>query len=474
MKNTTKKNSKMTAAQSWKPLWTLVSLCLAAALLLALPAQSQATFTYEDERRVGKELYDKIKEADLLLTDDPLVDYVREIGERLIRQDNRYPLDFTFSVIGSSGINAFATPGGYIYVFTGLVKLAENESQLAGVLAHEIAHVKARHIAQMIAKSKRLNVATLAAVIAGALVGGGDAAAALAGLTSAASVTMSLKYSREHEEEADRLGMAYLVGSGYSGQAMLDFLKIMQFNQFYSSAVPSYFLTHPQTSDRIRYLTLLLETRYRQEGATEIVGGFDRHQTRLYLKRQSPRDNLRYFAERARQNPNDAEAHYGLAVSESKMGRFNDAARSFTRALELNPRDIEIMRDYGISFFEGGDIPNALEQLGHAWVLGARDRDTLFYLGKSYEMREDYRAALDMFSTINEINPDDSEIFYNLAMMYGKTGDLGESHYYFGKYFKKIGRESSAQFHFKTALDHVPAQSPRAEDIRKEMAAGES
>lgn len=474
MKNTTKKNPSLTIPRPSKLSRILVSLFLAAAFLCALPAPSQAAFTFEDERRVGKELYDSIKEAGLLLTDDPLAKYVEKIGERLVKQDNRYPLDFTFSVIGSSGINAFATPGGYIYVFTGLVKLAENESQLAGVLAHEIAHVKARHIAQMIAKSKRHSAASLAAILAGALIGGGEAAAALVGLTSAASITMNLKYSREHEEEADRLGMGYLVESGYSGQAMLDFLRIMQFNQFYSSAVPSYFLTHPQTSDRIRFLTLLLETRYNQEGETEIFGGFDRHQTRLHLKRQSPRDNVRYFAERTRQNPNDGEAYYGLAVSESKMGRFDDAARSFTQALELKPKDIDIIRDFGISFFEKGDIPNAMEYLRQAWALGARDRDTLFYLGKSYEMEGNYRAALDMFRTINEINPDDNDIFYNLAMMYGKTGDLGESHYYFGKYFKKTGRTSSAQFHFKTALDHVPAQSSRADDIRKEMAAGET
>ncbi|MCK9229462.1 MAG: M48 family metalloprotease [Syntrophales bacterium] len=464
----------MTATRPWKPLRALLSLFVAASLLLALPSPSQATFTYDDERRVGKELYDKIKEAGLLLTDDPLVDYVNEIGERLIRQDNRYPLDFTFSVIQSSGINAFATPGGYVYVFTGLVKLAENESQLAGVLAHEIAHVKARHIAQMVSASKRLGVASLAAVLAGALIGGGEAAAALMGLTSAASATMTLKYSREHEEEADRLGMGYLVGAGYLGRSMLDFLKIMQFNQFYSNTVPSYFLTHPQTSDRIRYLTLLLETRYRQEGETEMYGGFERHKTRLYLKRQSPRDNLRYFAERIRQNPLDPEAHYGLAVSESKTGQYDAAAQSFTRALELKPEDIEIIRDFGISFFEKGDIPAALDQLGQAWNRGARDRDTLFYLGKSYEMEGDYPAALDMFRTINEINPNDSEIYYNLAMMYGKTGELGESHYYFGKYFKSTGKMSSARFHFKTALDQVPPESPRAGDIRKEMDPGES
>lgn len=446
----------------------MIPLFLAATVLTG-PLPALASFTLEDEKRIGQEIYDRISEAGLLLADDPLTDYVDEIGQRLVKQDDRYPLDFTFSVIRSSGINAFATPGGYIYVFTGLLRLAEDESQLAGVLAHEIAHVKSRHIAQMIAKQQKHSIASLAAIVGGALLGGGEAAAAVAGLTTATSTTLSLKYSREHEEEADRLGMSYLVGTGYSGQGMLDFLKIMQFNQFYSNTIPSYFLTHPHTSDRVRYLTLLLQTRYNQLGKTEIFGGFARYQTRLYLKTQSPQDNMRYFAELTGKDPNDVEALYGLAVSQSKAGRFEAANGAFLRALELKPSDGEIMRDFGISYFQQGDIINAVSKLNKAYELGSRDRDTLFYLGKSYETAGEYSTALDIFRIINEQNPDDSEIYYNLAMMYGKIDSLGESHYYFGKYFKSMGRTSSALHHFKTALDHVPPRSARAEDIKREM-----
>ena len=237
-------------------------------------------FSYEDERKVGKEIYDSIKDAGFLVEDEELNAYINEIGNRLVKQGDQYPLDFTFSIIRSSGINAFATPGGYIYLFTGLIKLAEDESQIAGVLAHEIAHVKARHIARMIAQQRKQTIGTLAAMIAGAFLGGGEGLAAAAGLASATAATMSLKYSREHEEEADRLGMAYMTSIGYDGQGMLDFLRIMRFNQYYSSAIPSYFLTHPETSERIRYLTLLLQTRYSNGGATEILGGLERHQTR--------------------------------------------------------------------------------------------------------------------------------------------------------------------------------------------------
>ncbi|HET58572.1 MAG TPA: tetratricopeptide repeat protein [Deltaproteobacteria bacterium] len=435
----------------------------------AFPAPSHADFTYEDEKRLGKEFYEKIKEADMLVKDEQLNEYIDKIGRRLLTRDNRYPLDFTFSVIRSSGINAFATPGGYIYLFTGLINLVENESQLAGVLAHEIAHIQARHIAQMIAKSKQHSIATLAALIAGAFLGGGEGAAVMGSLASATSASMSLKYSREHEEEADRLGMSYLTGAGYNGRGMLEFLKIMQFNQYYSTAIPSYFLTHPKTSDRITYLTMLLETRYSDKGAKEIVGGLPRYQTRLHLMFGTPRDNMRIFSDRIDRNPDDVEALYGLAVSESEMGRIESSRRHFRRALELSPLDWEITRDFGISLFEQGNVEYALAMLKRAYGMKKEDRDILFYLGRCYETMNQPETAISYFRHVNTTDPDDEDTLYHLAVNYGNTGELGLSHYYFGFYFKKTGKTKSALFHFRTALEHLSTDSPQAGDIRKAM-----
>ena len=189
-----------------------------------------AEFTFEDEKKLGKELYDKLNRSDLLLKEARVATYINDLGQKILAQSNKkVPFDFRFSVVKGSAINAFATPGGYVYVNAGTIILADNECELAGVVAHEIAHVNARHIAEMIEKQKKMSFATLAAILAGAVLGGGGAATeALIGMSLATSATLSLKYSRENEEEADRLGMQYLVAAGYDPRGMLDFMKIMK------------------------------------------------------------------------------------------------------------------------------------------------------------------------------------------------------------------------------------------------------
>ena len=176
----------------------------------------------------------------------------------VLKQTQKAPFNFRFLIINSSAINAFATPGGYIYINKGLISVAENEGELAGVIAHEIGHANARHIASIIEKSQKLNIATLAAIIAGAFLGGGgEATAAIAAFSLAGNSSLTLKYMREHEEEADRLGIVYLVDAGYYPAAMVDFLKIMKQHEFLSKTMPSYLLTHPGTDDRIFYLDSL-------------------------------------------------------------------------------------------------------------------------------------------------------------------------------------------------------------------------
>ena len=150
----------------------IITCCVVIMICFVVVEPSCASFTLEDERRLGKEFYEKIRTNGMLFEDRDLIEYVDTIGRRLLAQGDEYPLDFTFSVIENAGINAFATPGGYVYVYTGLIGLAENEDQLAGVLAHEIAHVKARHIARTIEKSKKMNIATIAAILTGAFLGG--------------------------------------------------------------------------------------------------------------------------------------------------------------------------------------------------------------------------------------------------------------------------------------------------------------
>ncbi len=124
-----------------------------------------AEFTIDDEKKLGKEFYEKMENNHFLLENKQLNDYINQIGNLILAKSKKGPFGFHFSIVNNNGINAFATPGGYIYINKGLINAAENEGELAGVIAHEIGHANARHIASIIEKSQKLNIATLAAIM---------------------------------------------------------------------------------------------------------------------------------------------------------------------------------------------------------------------------------------------------------------------------------------------------------------------
>lgn len=451
------------------PKWVLLFFLL---VMLAggLPRTSLASFTLEDENKLGKEFYNKLEKGRFILHNERVNTFLTLLGDRILVHSDKAPFAFKFSIIRSSAINAFATPGGYVYINQGLINLVENESQLAGVLAHEIAHVNGRHIAELVDKSQKINLSTLAAVLAGAFLGGGgDLTAAVTSFSVAAATSLSLKYSREHEESADRTGLGYLVAAGYNGKSMLDFLKIMRRYEYYSNTIPSYFLTHPGTEERSHYIDALLQTRHRQGGADQIIGDLRRIQTVLLLDGKPPDANIRYFMKALKENPDDTDALYGLAVTEDKLGMVTESLEHFRKAVRLAPDDPDILRDMGVSLFKLGRFNEARKNLRRSTELRGNDLNANLYLGKTLLAMGDTPNALGLFKMLEERHPDDPESYYNLATAYGKSGGAGDSHYYFGLYFKKKGKVKSALFHFKAALNEFSRNHQKAKEIQKEI-----
>ena len=447
-----------------------ISSVIILSLLLYTSGVAHASFTIDDEKKLGKEFYEKLEKSNVLIHDRKIITYINKLGSTVLAQSDKAPFDFHFYVIKDSAINAFATPGGYIYVNRGLINLVEKESELAAVLAHEIAHVNARHIANIIEKSQKVGIATLAAILAGAFLGGGGQLTAAATSFSLATATsLNLKYSREHEEEADRLGMYYLVSAGYDGKAMLDFLKIMRRYEFYSNNIPSYFLTHPGTDERITYLDALLQTTYIHRGAESIIGNLKRTQTTLMFGEKNLDSSLKHFQNELQKNQNDVDAFYGIAVTQEKLGRYPESLDNFSRALSLSPNDEDVTRDLGIVYFKLGRTSEAIDCLQRAVALNANDTDALLYLGRSYEQLGDYATALSIYKKLENKNIDEADIYYSIAMAYGKTHSPGASHYNFGIYFKKKNKLDSALFHFKEALKYFPKYSEKYEEIEKEI-----
>ena len=426
--------------------------------------------TIEEEKTAGKELYEKLEKHGYIEHNQRVEKYITQLGNRLLAATKPI-FDFRFLVIKSSGINAFATPGGYVYLNSGLVNLVETESELAGVLAHEIAHVNARHIASIAEKSGKMSIATLAALMASAILGGGgQATAALTAMTMATVTHMSLQYSREHEEEADRMGMATLVRSGYEGNAVIDFLKIMRRYEYYSNAIPSYFLTHPGTDERIRYLDGLLQTTYRQQnGKKSVLGGLKRVQAFLALEDKDLDTTLNKYKDDLKHHPDDVDVLYGLALVQEKAGLMTEAGDSFQKALRMAPEDADIIRDTGIFYFRTGHPEQALLFLKKARHLSADDVNTVSWLAKSYSATGQYASALDLYRGLETKRIDDMDVYYDMAMAYGKMNQPGESHFNFGRFFMKKKKKESALFHFNAALPYFPKGSDRSLEIEKSI-----
>lgn len=203
-------------------------------------------YSLEKEIRMGKEYAQQV-EASVKLVQDPVVnEYVNRIGQNLVRNsDARVP--FTIKVVDSDEINAFALPGGFFYVNSGLILAADEEAELAGVMAHEIAHVAARHATRQMTRGQLANIATIPLIF----VGGGIGYA----VRSAASIGLPmtfLTFSRGFEEEADYLGLQYMYKAGYDPQAFISFFeKIQAKEKKKPGALAKAFSTHPQTPDRI-------------------------------------------------------------------------------------------------------------------------------------------------------------------------------------------------------------------------------
>lgn len=199
----------------------------------------------ESEKETGRQIYDQLKEKDAIYKSDTFTRYMNNIGRRLAIYSDWNQIGYRFTILRTFQVNAFALPGGYVFVTRGLLNNVEDEAELAGILAHEIAHVAARHHA----KQKQLQLASLFATVA--MAGAGGAGAAQGGLM--AGQMTQLGYSRAHERQADRLGLEYTTRAGYDPRGLIQFLKTLRSLQ---DRIPDrqllFLQTHPFLGDRIQ------------------------------------------------------------------------------------------------------------------------------------------------------------------------------------------------------------------------------
>jgi len=425
------------------------------------------SITIKEEEEMSRKMMAMIYQHFDVIDDPVIVPYVNEIGQRILASLPQQPFKYQFHVINDDIYNAFATPAGHIFVYTGLLNAMQEEEELAGIMGHEIAHVYCRHISQKIERSKKISMATLAGVAAGVLMGlggAGEAAGAVTMGSMAAGQTAELAYSRENEMQADQLGVEFLAKAKYNAGGLLEILKkIRSKSWFGSDQVPTYLMTHPAVEDRIAFITSWIESYNEKSKPIPLVkpDEFTRVHTRVetrYVEEQVALSSLESEVER---NPEDPLAHYRYGLVLARIGKRQQAISEMRIALTKRAFDPYILKDLGWVYFLDGKYEQALKTLETACTMISDDPECLFYLGRTQLELGNLAEASDYLYRLTREYSQFTEGYYFLGQCLGKQQQLGEAHYYLGVFYLRRMDRENAMIQLQQALKHIQDDKKR-------------
>lgn len=413
---------------------------IAVALLLVYPVQAaelpdlgeaaRVSFSSAQETKLGREIMRQIRADKDYLDDAELADYLNALGERLVAAGDEPGRHFEFFAVRDATFNAFALPGGYIGVHTGLISATRNESELAGVLAHEIAHVTQNHLARMVKAQEGSALVTLAALAVAILAARSNSQAGQGAIVAAQafSVQNQLDFTRDHEREADRVGFQSLDRAGFDAVGMASFFERLQAQgRLYEVNAPSYLRTHPLTHERIADMqNRIQDLPYRQ-----VADSLEYRLLRAKVRagEGNAADAVKRFSGRADQDESgETVRRYGLAVA---LLRANQAERA---AVELQA----IPRKYGQvpvigglmaeAAFARGRGGEALAILRAALAAHPDARPLTYAYAKGLLRQGQASAALDYLRKRLALYPDDARLFEFQAQAYRMLKREMESH----------------------------------------------
>ncbi len=449
-----------------------VSVLLAAALLVLCGALARAqgagddlpdigsgansTLTLNDEYQLGRMVVRGLRDQGLILEDPEVTDYIQALGNRIASQIPDSEQRFTFFVVRENSINAFALPGGFIGVHYGLITATANESQLASVLAHEIAHVTQRHIARAIQAQGRNTMASAAAMLAAILIGitTGTPDAMQAGIAVAQGMAaqQQINFTRANEYEADRVGIGFLAAAGFDPNGMPEFFETLSRRSGLAGiGVPELLRTHPVTSNRIA------ESRdragqLRPTIAAEIASyAFVRERVRV-LGAPNDSDLRPYYAALADRAPLTAAQRYGEALARLGAGDRDRAASALVELAAAQPQSPMLQAALGQALFAAGQQQLARDGLRRALGIAPRNipltvryAEVLLQMGGA---KEAHQVLLDLFNNV----PPTPEQIRLTALAASSAGDDGDAAYYMGEYHIASGDLSLAIKQLELAL----------------------
>jgi predicted Zn-dependent protease len=405
---------------------------------------------------LGREIHMEIAKQDAIFTDPYVSQYFQRVCSRIQKAAGTSPVPLTFSLVYSDSLNAFAVPGGYIYLNTGTINSLDNEGQMAAIVAHEIAHITSRHFALRAEKNSSSTLAGFAGMIAGALLmsRGGASSAALGqavilGSSGAAAQAM-LANSRADESEADRRGRQYLIKAGYSARDMYGAFRIMNDRSFsISSRIPTYMSTHPGMSER---LASTFSDQAEAPPAPRDPGFMAiRDRTMALTADRALVRNV--MTARLKDDPRDASALHALGLLAFRSKNLGQADGYFRQALEIQPGNGEYLSDAGDLAYERRKPEDAVRHFSEARRRGDNTPQTILGLARAYEMlgrdAEASRAYDQAAAAAGSLYPRALELG---GLFFSRKGDAAKGHFLLGEFFRQTGDPKTATFHYSEAV----------------------
>jgi predicted Zn-dependent protease len=447
------------------------SLMMAALALVLLPAASgpsgqvlpdlgdaaQAVVSPAQERKLGEAAMRQIHASGAYLEDPEVEAYLNSLGQRLVMQISGPHPDFEFFAVGDPAVNAFALPGGFVAVHTGLILLTQSESELASVLAHEISHVTQHHIVRAIASQQKNDLVTLGAMLLGILAARSrpDMANATIAGAQALNVQMAINYTREHELEADRIGFQLLDRAGFDVRGMPAMFERLQrsMRPYDNSNIQYYQRTHPITSERIADALNRADTRPYRQIADSREFHFVRALIRSY-QGATARDAITDFeTSLAERKYNDeAATRYGLVAALLRDKQFPKAAQQLALLEKSSPPHAMIEAIAGQLLMQSGQLPaavrryeTALQRYPSHMQLVYDYPDALIQTGQHAQAVKFIEGQLGRFAN-------DARLHQLAAKCYAALGKRMLQHAHQGEYYARLGDLRGAIDQFESAI----------------------
>jgi predicted Zn-dependent protease len=391
------------------------------------------------------------------ILEDPLLqDYVENLLFRLAVSSQLRERRLELVLVDNKTINAFAVPGGVVGVHNGLIAKAENEAQFTSVLTHELAHLSQRHFSRGIEAQRQSNAAALAGLLGGLVAiaaGAGEAGMGAIMGGQAAAMESQLSYSRQHEQEADRVGMQNQFNAGFDPGGAAGMFEVMQRDsRNYGARPPEFLLTHPLTENRIADTKTRAATYPKQIYQDNPEFQLMKARVELSFIGDNETAVAEFRKRRAKGGRNAVAAQYGLILALTRSGEFAEAKTLLKPMREFAPTNIAYLNAEADILLAEGDYEAAIRLLEDTLLLVPDNHPTTMSLGRAYFDGGYYAKADRLLSRHTRSHPSDAQLWYFLAEVQGKAGNILGLHQSRAEYFALNGAMKQAVAQLNSAL----------------------